>query len=111
MFNIEIDESSIVYQEGTSEGTQVKYYKDGYWYKLDNHGVSLLTANQSINKSLTISENVERVIARPFSGSFEKTKEYFGPGITFDKEGILKWLADEPESFEKRVLAHQLASI
>lgn len=33
MFHEEIDNQYIVYQEGTSEGTQLKYYKDGYWYK------------------------------------------------------------------------------
>ena len=38
MFDVEIDEDSIVNQIGTSEGTQIKYYRDGYWYKLDNHG-------------------------------------------------------------------------
>ncbi|MCM1084291.1 MAG: hypothetical protein NC309_13030 [Ruminococcus sp.] len=38
MFSIEISEDYAVYQEGSSEGTQVKYRKDGYWYKIDKHG-------------------------------------------------------------------------
>ena len=246
MFQVELDEKYIVYQEGISEGTQIKYYKDGYWYKLDNHGceglseylvshllafsslcddeyvlyeqgiinghlgcrsknflkkdeelvtiyrlymnefgqnlsdvtgrmetmeeridyvlkfvqdicgidltpyfkkiftldalvlnedrhfnnlalilyeneyrpapmfdhgVSLLTANQSISKGQPVSENVKRVIARPFSGSFEKMRDYFGVGITFDKRRALKWLSDEPDSFEKSVLTYQLESL
>ena len=28
----------IITQEGTSEGTQIKYKKDGYWYKKDSRG-------------------------------------------------------------------------
>ena len=38
MFDVQIDESYIVEQSGTSEGTRVKYKKDHYWYKLDNRG-------------------------------------------------------------------------
>lgn len=38
MFDEKIDERYIITQEGTSEGTQVKYYKDNYWYKLDRDG-------------------------------------------------------------------------
>lgn len=33
MFSENIGNDYIVIQEGTSEGTQVKYKKDGYWYK------------------------------------------------------------------------------
>ena len=38
MFNEIIDEKYIIYQEGTSEGTQIKYRKDNYWYKQDHEG-------------------------------------------------------------------------
>ena len=38
MFDVHVDEQYIVFQEGTSEGTQKKYKKDGYWYKLDSQG-------------------------------------------------------------------------
>ena len=38
MFDIRIDNEFMVLQQGTSEGTQEKYYKDGYWYKLDQNG-------------------------------------------------------------------------
>ena len=34
MFNVEIDDRYIVTQEGTSEGTQKKYKKGDYWYKI-----------------------------------------------------------------------------
>ncbi|MCQ2550381.1 MAG: hypothetical protein MJ134_10130 [Lachnospiraceae bacterium] len=43
MFHESIDEQYIVNQTGTSEGTQIKYYKDGYWYKKDNRGKEGLT--------------------------------------------------------------------
>lgn len=33
MFKEEIGNEFIVIQEGTSEGTQIKYRKDGFWYK------------------------------------------------------------------------------
>lgn len=33
MFSENIGNDYIVIQEGTSEGTQVKYKKDDYWYK------------------------------------------------------------------------------
>ena len=38
MFNVKIEDKYIISQEGTSEGTQVKYRKDKYWYKLDRDG-------------------------------------------------------------------------
>ena len=44
MFKEEIGNEFIVIQEGTSEGTQIKYRKDGFWYKKDNrgHGIYLI---------------------------------------------------------------------
>ena len=38
MFDVTLNEENMVIQDGTSEGTQVKYKKDGFWYKLDNDG-------------------------------------------------------------------------
>ncbi|MCR5105791.1 MAG: hypothetical protein K6B68_15260 [Eubacterium sp.] len=38
MFDVILDESNVVIQEGTSEGTQIKYFRDGFWYKLDKDG-------------------------------------------------------------------------
>ena len=35
---VNIESQYIVMQEGTSEGTQIKYKKDGYWYKKDSRG-------------------------------------------------------------------------
>jgi hypothetical protein len=243
MFNERIDASYIVKQEGTSEGTQIKYYKNGYWYKKDNrgheglteylvstllkfsdlksneyviyeqgyineisscrsrnflktgeelvtlyrlyynefgkdlsavinnmetmeeriayviefvrescnvdlhdyfqkiftldmlvlnedrhlnnlalifkedyfqpapifdNGVSLLTANQSVNWKFGVEENVKRVIARPFSGSHEKMHKYFGTGFKLDIAEAIKWLRTEPDSKEKNVLLYQI---
>ena len=38
MFDIEIGNEYIVTHLGTSEGTQVKYKKDGFWYKKNRDG-------------------------------------------------------------------------
>ena len=38
MFSETIENDYIVMQEGTSEGTQIKYRKDDFWYKKDNRG-------------------------------------------------------------------------
>ncbi len=244
MFDVILDESNVVIQEGTSEGTQIKYFKDGFWYKLDkdgkeglceylssklltfsslnfdeyiqyeqgiingrpgcrsknflksgeelitlyrlyyneygknlaqvisefdnmedriklvldfvknstgldmsdyfskiftldriilnedrhvnnlaiiesegeyrvapifDNGRSLLTANQSARWGVyEISENVKRVIARPFSGSFKMMYDYFGKGFELDTTEALKWLRSEPESRERDILIYQV---
>ena len=38
MFQETISDEYIVIQSGTSEGSQIKYRKDNYWYKKDNRG-------------------------------------------------------------------------
>ncbi len=38
MREIEIDERYAFTDKGTSDGTQVKYFKDNMWYKLDRYG-------------------------------------------------------------------------
>lgn len=38
MFNVKISDDFLVDTEGTSDGTQLKFFKDGYWYKGDNEG-------------------------------------------------------------------------
>lgn len=73
-----------------------------------DNGVSLLTANQSVNWNFSIEENVKRVIARPFSGYHERMYEYFGKGFSLDCQAAFKWLDEEPESREKEVLEYQL---
>lgn len=35
---ITIDDRYAITDKGTSDGTQIKYYKDGMWYKLDRYG-------------------------------------------------------------------------
>ena len=78
---------------------------------LFDHGISLLTANISISSRLPIEENVKRVVARPFSGSFIKQREYFGKSFDIDIPKALEWLKTEPDSFEKDVLIYQLKTI
>ena len=73
-----------------------------------DNGVSLLTANSSINRHFSIEENVKRVTARPFSGSHEKMAEYLGKGFSLEYEAALEWLEKETESFERDVMIYQL---
>lgn len=73
-----------------------------------DNGVSLLTANQSVNWNFSVEENVKRVIARPFSGSHERMYEYFGKGFSLDCQAVYRWLEKEPQSREKEVLEYQL---
>ncbi len=38
MFLDKISNEYIVIQQGTSEGSQIKYKKGNYWYKMDKRG-------------------------------------------------------------------------
>ena len=73
-----------------------------------DNGISLLTANQSVNWRLPLEENIKKVVARPFSGSHEKMQNYFGKGFQINMEAVLDWLAKEPQSHEKEVLEYQI---
>lgn len=73
-----------------------------------DHGVSLLTANESLNWHFSVAENVKRVIARPFCGSHEKMVAYLGKGFSLDANAALDWLETEPDSREKEVLQYQV---
>lgn len=73
-----------------------------------DNGVSLLTANQSVNWHFSIEENVQSVVARPFSGSHEKMVEYLGKGFSLDTQEASVWLESEPDSREKEVLQYQI---
>ena len=73
-----------------------------------DNGVSLLTANQSVNWYFSMEDNVKRVVARPFSGSHEKMVEYLGKGFSVDTKSALAWLEQEPESMERNVLKYQI---
>ncbi len=76
-----------------------------------DNGKSLLNCNPSVNHRLPLEENIQRVIARPFSGSYKVTYEYFGKGFELDTERALQWLNQEPESFYKNVLVYRLNEI
>lgn len=73
-----------------------------------DNGISLLTANQSVNWNFSMEENVRRVIARPFSGSHEKMYEYLGKSFVLDSKKVLAWLDEEPDTKEKSVLVYQI---
>lgn len=73
-----------------------------------DNGISLLTANQSVNWHFPMEDNVKRVIARPFCGSHERMVEYLGKGFSVDTENALAWLEQEPESLERNVLRYQI---
>ena len=73
-----------------------------------DNGKSLLNCNLSVNRDLPMEENVNRVVARPFSGSHKTMYEYFGKGFELDIPKALKWLKTEPDSFYKQVLEYRL---
>lgn len=54
MFDVTLDKDSIVNIDGTSEGTQIKFYSDGWWYKTDicDEG----TVEYLVSKMLTFSD-------------------------------------------------------
>lgn len=76
-----------------------------------DNGKSLLNCNPSINRDKPIKENVERVTARPFSGSHKVMFEYFGKGFDLDFDKALEWLKGEHESFYKDVLNYRIHEI
>lgn len=55
MFLEKVEEEYIITQMGTSEGTQIKYKKDGYWYKKDNRGKEGLV-EYLVSRLLTFSD-------------------------------------------------------
>lgn len=73
-----------------------------------DNGISLLTANKSVNWKFGLEDNVKRVIARPFCGSHEKMVGYLGIGLKIDYQRLYQWLTNVPESREKEVLCFQL---
>lgn len=62
MFNVKISNDFLVDTEGTSDGTQMKFFKDGYWYKEDNEGregeVEYLVSKLLISSTLDSAEYV-----------------------------------------------------
>lgn len=76
-----------------------------------DNGKSLLNDNTSRNLNLPISENVTRVVARPFSGLHEAMYRYFGKGFNVDIQSALLWLKDEENNLYKRVLDYRLKTI
>lgn len=55
MFRENVEEEYVITQTGTSEGTQVKYKKDGYWYKKDSRGREGLS-EYLVSRLLTFSD-------------------------------------------------------
>lgn len=76
-----------------------------------DNGKSLLNCNPSVNRRLSLEENIKRVVARPFSGSHKATYEYFGKGFDLNIDDALQWLNQEPDSFYKSVLLYRLNKI
>lgn len=85
-------------------------FRDGIFVPapIFDNGVSLLTANLSVNWNFSIEDNVKRVIARPFCGSHEKMLNYFGKGFELNVSAALEWLDKETNSREKEVLMYQI---
>lgn len=76
-----------------------------------DNGRSLLTANVSVNWNRSMSENVKRVVAKPFSGSHEAMFKYFGEGFNLDYMNAIRWLESEEESQERNVLLYKIKEL
>lgn len=73
-----------------------------------DNGKSLLNGNFSIKSNLPISENVKRVVARPFGGTHKKIFEFFGKGFDLDISNAIEWVRSQRGSYTKDVLLYQL---
>ncbi len=73
-----------------------------------DNGISLLTANRSVSMQTPMKDNVRKVVARPFSGDFEKMYSCLGKGFELNTEDAIAWLQTEGMSFEREVLLYQL---
>lgn len=73
MFDVILDNEYLVDIEGTSEGTQVKFHKDSYWYKLDSYGGEGI-AEELCSKILTFSSLTDKEYVRYESGLINKSK-------------------------------------
>lgn len=76
-----------------------------------DNGKSLLCGNDSVREQLPISENVKRVVARPFGGTHEKIFQYFGKGFDLDVHKAIQWLQQQEKTFQREVLLYQLGRI
>lgn len=74
-----------------------------------DNGKSLLNGNRSYRSAFPIEENIQKVIALPFSGSHKKMFNYFGKGFSLDVDSALQWLKGEPQSLYRDVLIYQLS--
>lgn len=74
-----------------------------------DNGKSLLNGNFSVKSNLPISENVKRVIARPFGGTHKKQYELFGKGFDLNIDNAIKWVKSQSDSNTKDILLYQLA--
>lgn len=54
-----IDKKYRVYDKASSKGTQEKYFKDGYWYKIDNGGEGLA---EELTTKLLICSNISNFV-------------------------------------------------
>ena len=86
MREVEISEDYRVFISGTSEGTQDKYYKDGYWYKPDFYGgegyneelaskllaCSNLDTNDYVNYEQVLINNKLGCVSQDFCGADEE---------------------------------------
>lgn len=73
-----------------------------------DNGKSLLIGNPSVNRNLSIAENLQRTTAKPFSGSFQKNMELYGIGFQVDKKKLQLLLSQIPDFEEKKVLLTRL---
>lgn len=73
-----------------------------------DNGLSLLNGLNDVDRLAPIEECVEHAIARPFSGSHEAQFTLGDVGFLLDYKKISDVLSEEPDTFYRKVLLHQL---
>ncbi|MDE6052233.1 MAG: hypothetical protein K2G55_00420 [Lachnospiraceae bacterium] len=73
MFDVNLDNEYLADIDGTSEGTQIKFHKDNYWYKLDSSGGEGI-AEELCSKILVFSSITDKEYVCYESGLINKSK-------------------------------------
>ena len=73
MFDVNLDNEYLADIDGTSEGTQIKFHRDDYWYKLDSFGGEGI-AEELCSKILTFSSLTDKEYVCYESGLINNSK-------------------------------------
>jgi hypothetical protein len=105
--NIILGPENLVNTEGTSDGTQDKYYKDHFWYKTDRLG-----QEGEADLAGDFDENAKFCFAKSFSGSFALNYEYLKEyvDLTIDAVQFQEAISKEQGSRRAELLLYRVAN-